>query len=107
MFYVILSTLINFISIENYIAAKSTVCYMRDWLQFSVADVLTSIRAQPVAMTRFWVALVVRRKMTHKMSDNKLLCISNNYKLILNLLEEELEKNLLLFSYLMSKKKIN
>lgn len=47
MFYVILSTLINFISIENYIAAKSTVCYMRDWLQFSVADVLPSIRAQP------------------------------------------------------------
>lgn len=39
------------------------------------------------------------------MSNKELLCILNNNKLILNLLEEELEKNKILFSYLMPKKK--
>jgi len=39
------------------------------------------------------------------MSDNELLCVLNNNKLILNLLEDELEENKLLFSYLMPKKK--
>jgi len=39
------------------------------------------------------------------MSDNELLCVLNNNKLILNLLEDELEENELLFSYLMPKKR--
>lgn len=35
------------------------------------------------------------------MSDNKLLCVLNNNNLILNSLQDELEENELLFSYLM------
>jgi len=39
------------------------------------------------------------------MSDDKLLCVLNNNNLILNLLQDELEENELLFSYLMPKKR--
>lgn len=40
----------------------------------------------------------------YKTSDNKFLCILNSNELILNFLEEELEENVLLFSYLTFKK---
>jgi hypothetical protein len=39
------------------------------------------------------------------MSDNELLYILNNNKLILHLLEDEFEENEVLFLYLMLKKK--
>lgn len=39
--------------------------------------------------------------MTYETSDNELLRILNNDKLVLNLLEKELEENMLLLSYLM------
>lgn len=39
------------------------------------------------------------------MSDDKLLCVLNNNNLILNLLQDELKENELLFSYLMPKKR--
>lgn len=39
------------------------------------------------------------------MSDSQLLCVLNNNKLILNLIERKLEENEILLSYLISKKK--
>lgn len=39
------------------------------------------------------------------MSDNEWPCVLDNNKLILNLLEDKLEENELLFSYLMLKKR--
>jgi len=39
------------------------------------------------------------------MSDDKLLCVLNNNNLILNLIQDELEENELLFSYLIPKKR--
>jgi len=39
------------------------------------------------------------------MCDNELLCILNNNKLIINLIEDELEDNEILFSYLLPKKR--